>query len=59
VNNLLDNLRVGPYSHVFSTALYMRVFLWFGIALACLSWYRRALQELKREAIAASKLISD
>jgi hypothetical protein len=58
-NNLLDNLKPGPYSNTFTAALYVRVFLWYVIAVLCLVWYDRSLQELKREAIAASRLIGE
>lgn len=57
-NNLLDNLKSSPYSNMFTAALYVRVFLWYVVAIACVLWYQRSLQELKREAIAASRLIS-
>lgn len=56
-NNLLDNLKTGTYSNTFTAALYMRVFLWYVIAVLCFAWYHRSIQELKREAIAASRLI--
>jgi hypothetical protein len=56
-NNLLDNLKEGAYSNTFTAALYIRVFLWYVLAVVCLVWYQRSIQELKREAIAASRLV--
>jgi hypothetical protein len=58
-NNLLDNLKTGPNSNTFTAALYIRVFLWYAIAVVCLVWYHRSVQELKREAIAASRLLNN
>jgi len=55
-NNLLDNLKPGAYADTFGAVLYLRVFLWCAIAIACLVWYHRSFQELKREAVAASRL---
>jgi hypothetical protein len=55
-NNLLDNLERGPNANLFTAALYVRVFLWYGVALACLAWYYQSRQELKREAIASVRL---
>ncbi len=56
-NNLLDNLKEGAHSNTFTAALDIRVFLWYVVAVVCLVWYQRSIQELKREAIVASRLV--
>lgn len=56
---LLDHLTPGPYANLFSIALYIRVALWYVIALTCLGWYQRSLNELKREALAVNRLVSE
>lgn len=58
-NHMLDNLSPGPYANLFTTALHVRVVLWYVVALLCLAWYQRSLQELKREAVAAGRLLGD
>ena len=58
-NHMLDNLSPGPYANLFTTALHVRVVLWYVVALLCLVWYQRSLQELKREAVAAARLLGD
>jgi hypothetical protein len=57
VHHLLDNLRPGPFAQLFSLALYVRVGLWFLIALIALAWHHAMLNELKREAAIGSKLL--
>lgn len=56
VNNLLDHLTRGPYSDLFTAALYVRVFLWYLLAVGAMLWYQRALSELKRETLIATRL---
>lgn len=58
-NHLLDNLKPSPYSNTFTAALYIRVSLWFVVAMLCFAWYQRSIQELRREAIAASRLVGE
>lgn len=58
-SNLLDNLVPDPYANLFSAALHMRVALWYVIALTCLLWYHRSLNELKREALAVTRLVGE
>jgi hypothetical protein len=57
INNMLDHLLPGPYANLFTAALHVRVALWYVVALTCMAWYQRSLNELKREAIAASRLL--
>jgi hypothetical protein len=57
VNHMLDNLRPGPYAGLFSLALYIRVALWYVIAVSCVIWYQRCLAELKREALMSTRLL--
>ena len=58
-SNMLDNLKLGPYADLFSAALYVRVALWFVIAVVCMAWYQRRLDDLKREALLVSRLVSE
>lgn len=59
IHKMLDHLTPGPYANLFTTALHVRVVLWYVVALVCLAWYQRSLQELKREAVAAGRLLGD
>jgi hypothetical protein len=58
-NNLLDNLREGPHSNLFTAALYVRVSLWYVAAVAGFLWYQKAIDELRREAVAAKRLVEE
>jgi hypothetical protein len=53
---LLDNVKPGPYRNLFTTALYVRIGLWWVTALLCLVWYQRRLEDLKREARVVVKM---
>jgi hypothetical protein len=52
--HLLENLQPGPYLGLFMTLGILRMMLVLLTLLAVLIWYARALNELKREAIAIS-----
>jgi DNA-binding winged helix-turn-helix (wHTH) protein len=54
-SNLLDHLSESPYKNLFIDLMYLRLILHFGLGLKCLSWYYRALDELKRECMEAEK----
>jgi hypothetical protein len=41
--HLLDNLKFGPYSNLFTQLVYLRGILYFGLGIECLLWYRGAL----------------
>lgn len=47
--HLFDNLREGPYMSLFQSLIHFRIGLFFGLAILCLAWYYRALEELKRD----------
>lgn len=47
--HLFDNLMEGPYMSLFQSLIHVRIVLFFGLAILCLAWYYRALEELKRE----------
>jgi FtsH-binding integral membrane protein len=55
-NYMLDALTPGPYAQLFTAAGYISTALWLAIALTALVWYSNGLNELKREAVAASRL---
>lgn len=48
--HLFDNLTPGPYMSLFQSLIHVRMILYFGLAILCVAWYHRALNELKREA---------
>jgi cytochrome c oxidase assembly factor CtaG len=54
-DHLFDNLKQSEYLNFFMQLMYVRLALYFAIAIECLFWYYRALNELKRESMAASK----
>jgi succinate dehydrogenase/fumarate reductase cytochrome b subunit len=53
--NLLDKLGPSPYKNLFINLMYLRLILHYGLGLKCLSWYYRAINELKRECLVAGK----
>jgi len=53
--NLLDHLSPSPYTGLFTGLIWLRLILHYGLALKCLSWYHRALDNLKRECLVAGK----
>lgn len=55
-NRLFDHLTEGPYMGLFMKLVLARVFVYFSLGLACLLWYHRALNELKRESMASKPL---
>jgi hypothetical protein len=52
-SHLFDNLKSGSHTNLFMQLAYGRALLWFGLALWCVWWYYRTLNELKRECLAA------
>jgi DNA-binding winged helix-turn-helix (wHTH) protein len=44
---LLDNLKPGPYTNLFTQLVYLRGILYFGLGLECLLWYYQALSSAK------------
>lgn len=48
---VLDNLIPARHTNLFEIFFYVRMFLIFGLAIYCLAWYSRALNELKRECL--------
>jgi DNA-binding winged helix-turn-helix (wHTH) protein len=48
--HLFDNLKPDPYMSLFQSLIHVRMILYFGLAILCVAWYHRALNELKREA---------
>jgi hypothetical protein len=51
--HLLDNLSEGPHRSLFVQLVLWRVVLYFGLGLECLFWYKRVLNDLKRECLGA------
>jgi hypothetical protein len=49
--NLFDHLKPNPYKNLFIHLALGRTLLLFGIALLCLLWYSRTLNEIKRECL--------
>lgn len=43
---LLDNLSSSPYHGLFTTLVFFRFFIYFGLSLLCLLWYRWALGQI-------------
>lgn len=43
---LLDNLSSSPYHGLFTTLSFLRFFIYFGLSLLCLLWYRWALGQI-------------
>jgi hypothetical protein len=56
-NNMLDALTPGPYAHLFALTTYAGVGLWLVMGWASWVWYRRNLNELKREAVVVASLL--
>ena len=50
-SRLMDNLMPAPYMNLFVSLIQLRTFLYFALAVGCLVWYSRALDEIKRECI--------
>jgi DNA-binding winged helix-turn-helix (wHTH) protein len=46
--HLFDNLKEGPHMSLFQSLIHVRIILFFGLAILCLVWYYRALDELRR-----------
>ena len=44
--HLLDNLKQGPYTNLFTQLVYARALVYFALGLECLIWYAKALNEL-------------
>jgi hypothetical protein len=53
--DLFDHLKPSPYKNLFMHLALGRTLLLFGIALLCLLWYSRVLNEIKRECLRAAK----
>lgn len=51
--HLFDNLKSGPYMSLFQNLIHVRMILYFGLAVLCLAWYYRALNDLQRECVEA------
>ncbi len=47
-SRLLDHLKPGPYTNLFTQLVYIRGFLYFGLGIWCLIWYYQAIDEAKR-----------
>lgn len=47
--NLMNHLLPGSYMNLFIKLIYLRLILYHGLAVLCLWWYYRTLNELKRE----------
>ena len=54
--NLIAHLTQHRYTTLFISLVQFRTFIYFSLAVVCLVWYARMLQELKREAAAAVAL---
>ena len=57
-NHMLDALSPGPYANLFTVASYVSTAIWFAIAIWSVVRYLDSLNELKREALALSRLAS-
>lgn len=53
--DLLGHLSPSPYQNLFTNLIWLRLILHYGLALKCLSWYHRAVDDLKRECLVAEK----
>jgi hypothetical protein len=53
--DLFGHLSPSPYKNLFTNLIELRLILHYGLALKCLSWYHRALDDLKRECLVAEK----
>lgn len=54
--NLMDHLKPAPYMNLFSNLILTRLLLYYALAGECLFWYSHALNELKRECLAAERV---
>jgi hypothetical protein len=54
LSHLLDNLIAGPYTNLFIALLLARVAVWLVLPALCIWWYQGALDDLKRECLAAT-----
>ncbi len=50
-SHLLDHLKPGPYSNLFTQLVYLRGVFYFGLGIECLIWYRRSIDEIKRQCV--------
>ncbi len=57
--NLMDHLKPAPFMNLFSNLILTRLMLYYALAAECLFWYYRALNELKRECLAAERIRFD
>lgn len=48
-SRLLDHLKPGPYTNLFTILVYIRAALFFGLGIECLVWYRNAVTELRNK----------
>jgi hypothetical protein len=53
--HLFDNLKAGPYMSLFQSLIHVRMVLYFGLAILCVGWYYRSLNDLKLECIGAAE----
>jgi membrane-bound acyltransferase YfiQ involved in biofilm formation len=51
--NLLDHITPSPYMNLFTNLIYLRLILYYALGVECLAWYHSALNDLKRECVAA------
>jgi len=49
--HLFDNLTPGPHMNLFIQLVYVRLILYFALALQCLIWFYRSLNELKSQCV--------
>lgn len=51
---MLDHLKPGLYTNLFTQLAFWRIMLYFALGLECLIWYAQALNALKRDCLNAS-----
>jgi DNA-binding winged helix-turn-helix (wHTH) protein len=51
-SHLFDNLKPSPYMNLFQSLIHVRMILYFGLAILCVTWYYRVLNELRRDSVA-------
>jgi hypothetical protein len=56
-NTLFDGLGRGPRASLFMLLIQLKGFLYFLLGVACLVWYSRSLDELKRECLVILKTL--
>jgi hypothetical protein len=54
-HNLMSNLKPSPYQNLFSNFILLRLLLYYALGAECLLWYGWALNEFKRECLAAQR----